>query len=183
MNFFCKDGRKTPSNPKNKSVCQSPFFLHHGASQNYTQDSTMSSSSSSSSFSIPTATTIHNLYQSHCPQSVRNVVQLGTDEVKTCWYQMQHGSLATSVTATAAAAAVAASKGNDGRSPYQRRRRICRWILVVLFLFVGYRLLVVHFLAGLVPDIEIDPTTGRKRIRRRPERTKKVDEHGNVVPR
>ena len=64
-----------------------------------------------------------------------------------------------------------------------RQKRICRALLWVLFAVGSYQLLVAHFLAGLVPDIEIDPETGRKRVRRRPERNKKLDANGKVIPR
>lgn len=75
------------------------------------------------------------------------------------------------------------TKGNDGSSPYQRQNRICRIVAWVLVAFGAYQLLVAHFLAGLVPDFEIDPETGRKRVRRRPERNKKLDASGNLIPR
>jgi len=75
------------------------------------------------------------------------------------------------------------TKGNDGSSPYQKQRRICRIATYVIISLGLYQLVFTHFIAGLVPDIEIDPTTGRKRVRRRPELSQKLLPDGRVVQR
>lgn len=72
------------------------------------------------------------------------------------------------------------NKENDGSSPLQRQRRFCRLVCWILVAGVGYQILAAHVLRGMVPDIEIDKT-GRKRVRRRPERGRKVGTDGRTV--
>ena len=62
-----------------------------------------------------------------------------------------------------------ASKENRGDSPFQRQRRLFRYLIWVLLAIGTYNLFVAHFMGSFVPDIEIDKETGQKRVRRRPE--------------
>ncbi|CAB9510574.1 Inherit from bactNOG: aspartyl asparaginyl beta-hydroxylase [Seminavis robusta] len=79
--------------------------------------------------------------------------------------------------------ATTGTKGNDGKSPYQRQRRLCRIFSGVMAAFFAYQMFVAHVLAGMVPDIEVDKETGRKRIRRRPERLQKMGLDGKMRQR
>ena len=110
------------------------------------------------------------MLQTDCPTYIISATSICYDHDRT------HQRLANSSSSSN-------TKGNDGSSPYQRQRRICRMIVWTLAALGAYQLLVAHFLAGIVPDIEIDQVTGQKRVRRHPERVKKLDAKGNVVPR
>jgi len=61
-----------------------------------------------------------------------------------------------------------------------RRYSACRVLVWFILVFATYELMVIQFLGGFVPDIEVDSKTGEKKIRRRPERHKKVVD-GKVV--
>lgn len=77
---------------------------------------------------------------------------------------------------------VGGAKGNDGRR--RRKQWVVRAITFLSMGIVSYHLLWTYWLAGVfVPDYEIDPVTGHKKIRRRPDRTYKIDKFtGEKVP-
>jgi hypothetical protein len=67
------------------------------------------------------------------------------------------------------------TKENSGVSAKKRRqKRIFVWAIGVLSLYVAIVTIYnAHFAGMFVQDIEIDPETGRGRVRRRPGRQKK----------
>jgi hypothetical protein len=67
------------------------------------------------------------------------------------------------------------TKENTGASAKKRRqKRIFIWVIGVLSLYVTIITIYnAHFAGMFVHDIEIDPETGRGRVRRRPDRQKK----------
>jgi hypothetical protein len=75
------------------------------------------------------------------------------------------------------------AKENDGSSPFQRQRRFCRIMAWLVLAVIVYQIFVAHFLGGMVPDIEVDKITGRKRVRRRPERLQKMGPDGKMRKR
>jgi hypothetical protein len=75
------------------------------------------------------------------------------------------------------------TKENDGSSPFQRQRRFCRIMVWLVLAVVVYQIIVAHFLGAMVPDIEVDKITGRKRVRRRPERLQKMGPDGKMIKR
>lgn len=80
-------------------------------------------------------------------------------------------------------ASLSTTKGNAGQSRYAKQRRICRILVWVLLVFAAYQAMVAHVLPGFVADIEIDKETGQKRVRKRPERNKKIGKDGQLVHR
>lgn len=63
-------------------------------------------------------------------------------------------------------------KGNDGQSAKRRRqRRFMGYFILLLTVYVTTTTIYYRHFAGIfVPDVEIDKTTGEKKIRRRPNR-------------
>jgi hypothetical protein len=64
------------------------------------------------------------------------------------------------------------SKGNDGSSAKQRTQKQCmKWVIIILLTYVTLSFIYVkHFAGYFVPDRDVDPVSGKERIRRRPER-------------
>lgn len=70
----------------------------------------------------------------------------------------------------------ARTKENDGRG--RRRRFVVRFFVLIVILLASVPLLWTYWLAGVfVPDFEIDPITGRKKYRRRPDRLYKINKY------
>lgn len=63
-------------------------------------------------------------------------------------------------------------KGNDGSSEKKRKQhKIMKFVVYVLILYcLSYALYYKHIAGIFVPDRDVDPVTGKERIRRRPER-------------
>eukprot|EP00980_Cylindrotheca_fusiformis_P026949 scaffold18138_cov128-Cylindrotheca_fusiformis.AAC.15 len=64
------------------------------------------------------------------------------------------------------------SKGNDGESARKRKQKQCmKYIVSALMTYVTLQFIYVKHFAGIfVPDVDIDPVTGKQRVRRRRER-------------
>jgi hypothetical protein len=58
------------------------------------------------------------------------------------------------------------TKENNGSSPFQRQQRFCRVVAWLVLAVVVYQIFVAHVLGGMVPDIEVDKITGRKRLQK-----------------
>ena len=62
-------------------------------------------------------------------------------------------------------------------------RLILKGALWFFLAVCGYQLIWQYWLAGFVPDREIDKATGKELIRRRPDKTVKVDpQTGDQIP-
>lgn len=63
-------------------------------------------------------------------------------------------------------------KGNDGTSEKKRKQqKLMKFVTYILILYTfGYFIYIKHIAGIFVPDRDIDPVTGKERIRRRPER-------------
>lgn len=63
-------------------------------------------------------------------------------------------------------------KGNDGSSERKRKQhKLMKYVIGALMLYVTANFIYFKHIAGIfVPDRDIDPVTGKERIRRRPER-------------